>query len=391
MGGGAFSDIIMARDNVTNEPLVNSVIVGAPCEACQKLEKPWLCQHNGDSLSTSKDPERMAQLMKIYDACNVSGIIQGELLGELGIGLQVVFACDIIRDLVNPYRVAQFKRDQMERGSPIQNEVSQLMKPPRLRSIIVAIDPAGVGKGSELAMMAMGITDDIDASYVIIMAGAEHLDGTQEHMRDFAVGTIHAIRSVKEFQDVPIVAAIEAQSNDCIFYAQWLMEADTACGGWTCVMAEHSTASGMAWGVLKTHEISRLLVERTLAQLNVRHVKIWPGMLAHSTPHVPRPKTAPQLVTEIEAELKNYRYDMKTGKYSGKASGADDLMITQMMCIYHMGNFCLSEREDYVGFKNRFPLSTWRVNVPADVARQDVAKSLQQMSSAAERLKHTYI
>ena len=380
VGGGAFTDLISIRDPVTNEPMVNSIVVGAPCEACLKTDKPWMCPHNSDSIATSKDPQKMERLIKIYDMCNMSSIIQGELLGELGVGLQVVFEPQLVRDLVGPYNMVQMQLARCEREPGLMTkELQAELAPPKVDAIIISIDPAGTGAHSEIATVVMGYTADVAKPFVILMIGAERLDGTSQHMRDYAVSILNMLHNIDEFRYTPIVVAVEAQSNDCLHYADWMKSTAKQLDMSLIVLAEHQTQGIMAYGVLKTHEISRLLVESTHLELSMKRVKIWPRVLALATSHVGRPKSAQTLVQELETEHRNYRYDLQTQKYSGKAAGPDDLMIAEMMCFLHMQRFCASEREDYADFKNQFPTNVWRTYVPEEVAARDVQDALNNM------------
>ena len=200
--------------------------------------------------------------------------------------------------------------------------------------------------------------------------GAERLNGTRDHILEMVLGSVTALREVPEYKDVPIIMAIESQSNDHLYMAHDLMEMEKARNETLLILAEHKCVTGMSHGVPKNQQISSLMPQRTRDMLAMRQVSISKDMIPLTTRCVERRKTARELVSQLEAQLKQYRQDMVTRKYSGKHAGPDDVCIAFQMALFWMTYFCGSERPEYMDFKDQYPLSVWRSVAPSNVAAE---------------------
>ena len=227
VNGAAFSDIVRACDPQTGQPLVTSIVIGSPCDACLKTDKPWMCPHKSDSLAMWKNPKRTERLQKLYDECNVGYILRAELQGDMGSTAQPVFNLKTIGAIVEAYN--EISRQLSMRSSmdePLPQSIAMALEPPDVEAIIVALDPAGCGVNSEISVTAMGLRHAARPSFVVLMLGAERFTASRQHFEEFAVTVVQRLRSIEKYRKVPIVVAIEAMSNDCIFYATLMMQAD---------------------------------------------------------------------------------------------------------------------------------------------------------------------
>jgi hypothetical protein len=207
------------------------------------------------------------------------------------------------------------------------------------------------------------------------MMGAERLNGTLAHIHSVCNTALDTLRANPEYARVPIVAVIEAMSNDALWISNMLIENDKRRGGQLIVMNEHKTSTGeLGFGVIKNEKITALLADRTLAALSMRQIEISPRLVSLTTAHTDRRKSPRDLVLQLSEQLRNYRQDLRTRKYSGKHAGPDDLCIAFMMGPLWMAYFCGSQREDYVAFKDRFPLCFWRSINPASIVAEEISR-----------------
>ena len=201
------------------------------------------------------------------------------------------------------------------------------------------------------------------------MMGAERLTGCLEHITSIANGAIDSLRQVPEYTNLPIIVAIEAMSNDCLYLAREILDKEEKRGKQTLILSERRAQMGMMFGVMKNEAISAMLADHASTFLSMHQIEISPKLIALSTSFVERRKTPRDLVLQIGEQLKNYRQDLRTHKYSGKHAGPDDLCIAFMMAPTWMTYFCGSQKKEYTDFKDRFALDIWHTISPERVVQ----------------------
>jgi hypothetical protein len=82
--GGAFSSIVAAVDESSGKPLMHSVILGKPCDACQSTDAPYMCTHTDNIMADWKDPLRSQRVAKVFKACGQTGALMTELYNMAG-------------------------------------------------------------------------------------------------------------------------------------------------------------------------------------------------------------------------------------------------------------------------------------------------------------------
>lgn len=135
VGGGSYTDVIFARD-ADGKKLMNSVILGDPCDMCKAGPTPEACTHKQDELASWKDPRKMARLAKVYRAVGGEAILQGELHTMPKQSTSTLFPSHIYSDMLGSRPKVVDPRD-------------------RINAVYVGIDPAGGGK-CEFALTAIG-------------------------------------------------------------------------------------------------------------------------------------------------------------------------------------------------------------------------------------------
>ena len=133
VGGGAFTDVVFAKD-ADGVPLMNSVVLGDPCDMCKATSTPETCNHKTEEWATWKDPKRMARLAEIYRATNMQNVLMSELHTMPRLMDSSLFSADIY--------------SYMGATPPKKSSA-------KIRVVYIGLDPAGGGK-CELAICAIG-------------------------------------------------------------------------------------------------------------------------------------------------------------------------------------------------------------------------------------------
>lgn len=133
VGGGGYTNVILAKDT-DGTPLMNSLIIGDPCDACKRSTTPWMCPHKMNELATWKDPHMLTLLAKLYKACDMEDVMMSELYTMTKSSDSSIF------------RRQLYERFVTEEPKKFNDKIDV---------VYISIDPAG-GGSSEFALTAMG-------------------------------------------------------------------------------------------------------------------------------------------------------------------------------------------------------------------------------------------
>jgi hypothetical protein len=131
--GGVYSTIISAADG-QGRKLVNSMILGNPCDLCVSMATPERCNHKLCEMASWKDPERTEYLRKLYTAIGQERIYRA----ELGTMATVANLNEFSRDMYIDFASSEPK---------VCND--------KIESVYIGVDPA-YGGACDFAVTAIG-------------------------------------------------------------------------------------------------------------------------------------------------------------------------------------------------------------------------------------------
>jgi hypothetical protein len=141
VGGGTYSKLIFSRDSEGN-PLMNSIILGEPCDMCKASSNPENCDHKMDEWGTWKKPNKMRRLARIYRELGEEETLRGEL-----------------HTMSRDDGGSRFDRSLYESivsTRPAERPTNGLLRTVnKIDAIFIGVDPAGGGK-CDYAMTAIG-------------------------------------------------------------------------------------------------------------------------------------------------------------------------------------------------------------------------------------------
>lgn len=354
--GGSFSAAVNARDDETGAPIVNSLVLGRPCDACARSSAPWECTHNLDLSAGWRDVSRQARVAQLFIKCGK----EGQLLSEL------------------------YSMSNMRSGAiflPAQYEYLFADEPqyPAVPASIVyiCVDPAGRG-ACDFAIAAVGQTQNTwlgyDATDNSAIAQAESADAKKYHLLALCAervkgdpklvrGLIHELfaalaRHPRAGPNVPYIVAIEGMQQDVGYIGEMFQDMAAAAGlrNNVLVMTEFykDETTGPGFGVPKMHATTDALATIMRNVLYQKMLCIPADCIALSPLGiVDRPKSLADLRNTLKVEFGTYSYDAAGGL--SKAAGQNDLIIALQMAFLWGQAFCRSRRDDYLAFKMRYP------------------------------------
>jgi len=128
-----FSQLVSTK-NPDGTLFYNVITMGEPCEDCAASQKPWICTHKQHEIASWKDPVRMGKWQKPYETANRMSDLMQESFSIGGKKDKLVFNSKLVEALENRPKI------------PINSQVNALY---------MAIDPAGGGSGSQMAITVM--------------------------------------------------------------------------------------------------------------------------------------------------------------------------------------------------------------------------------------------
>lgn len=132
------------KDPDSGERYWNVVNLFEICESCKALEKPWLCKHQTDRISSNKDPHKRDKTLLFYRDNQGAQIVR-EFFGQQSQN----------RDqLLLPEWIEKFH----SRSVHITDAV---------RALYMAVDPGGGGPG-ELGVVAIAETDTAQGPKLVV-------------------------------------------------------------------------------------------------------------------------------------------------------------------------------------------------------------------------------
>jgi hypothetical protein len=191
---------------------------------------------------------------------------------------------------------------------------------------------------------------------VIALARETVNGGNVEIVTELIDGVLRRIAShPRRSAMMPVIVAIEGCDKHCLYIAPIVAKLSEINRLDMIMMTEtHDTLSGnLSLGVPKTREHTKSMVSMTTVMLAAKLVRI-----AHDCVSISSSKCIKKHgldtddLPELQRQAATYRIDK--GKYSGKASGNDDLWVAFMMTFLWMTVFSDDPRGQYVHFKRRF-------------------------------------
>lgn len=132
-GNDEFSRMVATRAE-DGSLYYNVIMMGDPCEDCAASQQPWTCTHKHHEIAAWKDPVRMARWQHAYVVANRMTDLMQENFSTGGMKDNLVFNTKLVDALEKRPKVA------------INSDVA---------AIYLAIDPAGGGPGSDMAITAI--------------------------------------------------------------------------------------------------------------------------------------------------------------------------------------------------------------------------------------------
>ncbi len=127
-----YTQLMQARDEVTNRHYFKNVVTQLPCKRCRMFKRPTECEDTSHMLPRWKAPSRMAMLNQIL--ASQSKLHSRENMGVLDGEDQSVFARSAVLQF--------FEQPEM----PLRHDPGV---------VYVAIDPSGGGSLSDYAILSM--------------------------------------------------------------------------------------------------------------------------------------------------------------------------------------------------------------------------------------------